>query len=200
MDIRKYKRTLFVSGGAVGLIAAAVLFGLRLNGAYSSAPPQEYASAYRSIVAHGKRVTAMTADVQRIIADVNRLDASNETAAALADIERARAKNQGAKQEALALTLELQTLVGELNQSASFVEKQVLFGTIDLEINLVREFVGYTQEVESFLATLKQALSSGSYEDRKAVYEEMAAVNARIDAINRLNAEFSKRVSSPEGE
>ncbi len=198
MNIRNYKRTLLIAGGIAAVVTAVVIFGIHLN-AYSSTPPQKYTDMYQSIVSHGKNVTTLTAQVQQIVAHVNQLDASHETVAAIAETTHAQAVNNTAKQQALALAVELKALVDNLDESAGFIEKQALFGPIDVEIDLVKAFVTYTQEMDSFLATLKQALASGSYEARKAVYGQMAEVNQQIDTINQLNAQFLKETNAVGG-
>jgi len=186
---------MIVFGGAAVLTAAVIVFDFDLEGAESSGLPSQFASIYRSAADYGRDVTELTERTQSIIAEVNAFDTDGRKEEALVKLAEAEDVNRAAKEKAHTLALKLQDIVRILNDEATFMQKRALLGIVDVEIALVQEFVAYTQEMQTFLYTVRLAITSAEYDDRAAVYAEVTAVNERVRRINALNAEFARRVN-----
>lgn len=191
----KHYKVLVITFAAVAVgVVAAVVFDVDLEGAQSLDLPPQFANTYRSATGHGHKVVKLTSEVQELVSKINGLDLEGKSGEALLAIGEAEKINEAAKGEALSLALELQKLVKILDKHATFMQRNALLSAVDVEIALVQEFVRYTGSISSFLAALREAITSGTYENRAAVYDKLEEVNEYVTRINRLNGEFVKRI------
>jgi hypothetical protein len=123
------------------------------------------------------------------------MDLNNETDGALDLIQETNKKNKEAYEKSVGLIDDLESITRVALEIDSKKQKQKALEAIQAEVYLVKELVGYTSKIESFLQSLSVAIVSNKEADRLLVQKSLEEVNTKRETINNLNSIFLAKLN-----
>lgn len=117
-----------------------------------------------------------------------------EEANAVGLLTEAEYKNTEAYEKSVALSEELKRMAEALPEVKPETARRMLEEAITVEISLITEFIQYSKELNMFLGHVNALLVNPTEENRDRVKSAEISLNARVEAINRLNEEFLRRM------
>ena len=156
--------------------------------------PNEFLIARQNAAVVSGEIVTLTSATSEKIKEVNLSDLSGNANQAHSLIQEARENNAGAYNQAFELSRYLQELVESLNAVPSIKSQRLAYEAVAVELSLVSEFITYTQNLNSFLESLSEAIQTNSFTDRRKTQDYLRDVNERAEKINDLNKEFLVKI------
>lgn len=186
------KRIAWILSGIV--IAGVLIYMLAVLPSISARPPQAFVDARQAASVTSKQIVDLTNLTNEKIKEVNISSLGGEKEKALSLIRDARATNTQAYQKAFELSQDLQRFAQSLNKLKSADAQQTAYDAVATELSLVSEFIGYTQNLNTFLDDLGTLVSSDTLKNQETVRASMQQVNARAAQVNKLNDTFNQKM------
>lgn len=182
------------------VIALAAIFAFYAYRYFSSPPklPPEFLAGYREVAEKSGNIVNFLNAVNGKIVSINELDLEGRTGEALRLIREARSINNKARDEALDLVIYLEELVNSFQNLDSVSQVKTAIETLQIQSQLVRDFLEYTEDLNKFLNTLSIAIMTNSFSDRLAVEDDINTLNKHRSSINLLNAKFLAKLQELE--
>lgn len=182
------------------VIALAAIFAFYAYRYFSAPPklPPEFLTAYREVAEKSGNIVNFLNAVNGKIVSINELDLEGRTGEALRFIREARSINNKARDEALDLVIYLEELVNSFQNLSSVSQIKTAIETLQIQSQVVRDFLEYSEDLNKFLNTLSIAIMTNSFSDRLAVEEDINTLNKHRSSINLLNAKFLAKLQELE--
>jgi len=171
------------------LVLSVYLFS---NGSFFSGGPTR---EERAATILSQEIIDLTGRTNKMIASVNLSDLRGDSAQARSLIEEAHKNNNEAFQRAVLLAKELENWTKAIPEISSPAGQRSAYDLVALESALIGEFISYTGDLNRFLNALSAAVATNNFSDRSLVEQNLAAVNQRISAINRISEEFARKAA-----
>ena len=181
------RRNRWIFLGACGIVLLIVLYALARDPVEL---PSSFVAARSSASAVSREIVSLTGETNAKIREANSLDLRGDSEKARFLIRDARDANGLAYQRAFELSQYLQKLTESLQDVPSSHSQRLAYEAIAVELSLVSEFINYTQNLNTFLERLEQAIATGLSQDRTFAEATLRGVNDKASRINDLNEEF----------
>ncbi len=143
----------------------------------------------------------VSADVVRLSNEANdnikalgALELPKEQERAVALLAEAERRNSEAYGKSVLLSEELKRIAEALPAVRSERAKRFLEEAVTIEVSLITEFIRYSKDLNAFLGEVNALIFNPTDENRERVKSTEARLNGRVEAINRFNEEFLRRM------
>lgn len=193
-DIKKEyirKVLLMITIGALTIVG---IYGIDKLSNSKQNIPQEFQSAYKQASQSGQEVLTLMNSINEKVDKINSLDLQGESQQSIDLINEAKQENKTAKDEADKLSKSLDEIKNMLEGVSGSEKAQVILEAIEIEAELVDEFLQYTNELDNFLNTLSSSIQNNQDGDTASVQRRLESVNQKKEVINSLNSKFLSKI------
>lgn len=177
---------------ATSVFAAGVIgFSALAKSVRKAVVPEEFRAARLGVLAASARLETLSKEINELVREAGELETAGDKPGTLVAISRAGEKNDAAYAEALALSKELEKMTLALRNIRPPIIQQIAFQAVASEASLVKSFVEYTQNLNSFFNAQTQAVAADLETKRAEAKRYLDAANARRDTINGLSRDFT---------
>jgi hypothetical protein len=197
MENQEYKKNIFVKASVItGSVLAVIAFVYVIGFLNKVEPlPEKFQAGYKKVALESGEISEIVNLIAKNIREVNDMDLNNETDGALDLIQETNKKNKEAYEKSVGLIDDLESITRVALEIDSKKQKQKALEAIQAEVYLVKELVGYTSKIESFLQSLSVAIVSNKEADRLLVQKSLEEVNTKRETINNLNSIFLAKLN-----
>lgn len=187
--------TVFAIGGAIlacVLLYFCVLFISKSNNVFV---PDDFVNTRREAVFVSQKIVDLTQKTNDKISEVNVLNINGgDTEKIISLIQEARSTNNEAYQSAVDLAEKLRLLTESMKNIDSEESQRIAYDAVATELNLVSEFISYTQKLNEFLDNLAAVITIESQESKIRIQNNLRDVNEKTAVINNLNKQFLQKM------
>ena len=128
--------------------------------------------------------------IAKILNEIAELDKEGKYTEALVLISQELKRNRQAREKAIKLSVQLETMAKNLSQISPASASQVALQAISSETALISRLITYNEYLTQLLEVLREKFLGKSDGDK--ILELLVKINGEIQAINDLNRKFNE--------
>jgi hypothetical protein len=156
---------------------------------FNASVPDSFANARQSAWIYARTIADSVKDTPKNLETIQALERQGKDQEALTLLVTEAQKNAVAQDAALKLSTELETMAKGIPDIRPEKAAQAALVAISSETALIYKLVSYNSYLNNLLGLLRDRLT-GKLSGVQKINQVVDSINAEIDSINRLNAQF----------
>ena len=150
--------------------------------------PQDFTQSRMQGAIIGQTIVNLSNESKTDLAQVNQLDADHNYAEALAVTSNVVSKSQAIRDQAVALSAQIEQMTKALSGISNFEARQAALESISSRLALINQLINYSGDLMNLMDVLRNRFQ-GTGGSNAEVQAAVNQINTDVNAINNFNAQ-----------